>query len=181
MQRKQQLGWLLASVAALGSAGCTTPGGIFPGGIFQSAEVVPPTGPEAAAQEAAGKFSVEIRPENGKPQVAERPLTGQMHVQEGLEQTGAHRKFRRNHLELVRKLPNGGVHRIPLEWDSSNRRVAVEFDYALLPGDRIVVREDTTTFVDDMLGTALGPLGSSAAKNVRKGFLGDGGRYHVGD
>ena len=181
MQCKQQLGWILAAVVTFGSVGCTTPGGIFPGGLFQSAEVVPPTGPEAAALEAAGKFSVEIRPDGGRPQVTERPLTGQMHVQEGLEQTGAHRKFRRNHLELVRKLPNGGAHRIPLEWDTSNRRVAVEFDYALLPGDRIVVSEDTTTILDDMLGKALGPLGASATKNVKKGFLGDGGRYHVGD
>jgi hypothetical protein len=121
-----------------------------------TAEVAPGVAPAGAP---AAKFYVEIRPEKGKPQAVERPLTDQMHIQTALEQTGVHKKFARMQLELYRPLPSGGWHKMQIEFDEDAHRVPPEFDYALLPGDRIVATQDTSTVLDDILEKTLEPLG----------------------
>ena len=68
-------------------------------------------------------------------------------------------KFRRMDLELYRPLPNGGWHKMRLEYDRGNKQVPPEFDYSLLPGDRVIVTEDPRTIVDDILERAMQPLG----------------------
>ena len=96
-----------------------------------------------------------------------RTLSGTMHVQQALEQTGGFKKFRRIDVELVRPLPNGGFHKIACDYDRSTKHITPEFDYALLPGDRIVVKEDPSTIVDDMLTSALGPIGGKLVNRAR--------------
>jgi hypothetical protein len=118
---------------------------------------VQPGPPHAPAP--VGKYSVEIRAEKGKPQSVEREMTEPIHVQTALEQTGAAKRFPRAVIELYRPLPNGGWHKMDLEFDRENHRVPPEFDYALLPGDRIVVIEDATNMLDDFMVRALQPLG----------------------
>ena len=119
-------------------------------------ELTPPNGPVV---QPAAKYVVEIRPDEGKPQAVEKDLTDPMHVQTALENTGAMKKFRRMDLELYRPLPNGGWHKMRLEYDHANKQVPPEFDYSLLPGDRIIVTEDPRTIVDDIMERALQPLG----------------------
>lgn len=121
-----------------------------------NSEVSPPGGPVV---EPAAKYTVEIRPSKGKPQAVEKDLTDPIHVQSALEKTGASKKFRRMDLELFRPLPSGGWHKMHLEYDKSNHQVPPEFDYALLPGDRIIVTEDPRTMFDDLLERVLQPLG----------------------
>jgi hypothetical protein len=70
-------------------------------------------------------------------------------------------------VELVRPLPSGQFHRILCEYDLGTKRVTPEFDYALLPGDRLVVQEDPSNMFDDMLSSALGPMGSKFTKRIR--------------
>ncbi len=119
-------------------------------------ELTPPNGPVV---QPAAKYVVEIRPADGKPQSVEKDLTDPMHVQTALEKTGALDKYRRMDLELYRPLPNGGWHKMRLEFDRAQRQVPPEFDYSLLPGDRIIVTEDPRTIVDDVLERVLQPLG----------------------
>src|SRR5262249_13408342 len=90
----------------------------------------------------AAKYVVEIRPEKGKPQAIEKPLTEPIHVQTAMDQTGALKKYNRSLISIYRQLPSGGLHKMDLEFDRENKRVAPEYDYAILPGDRIVVTED---------------------------------------
>ena len=116
---------------------------------------------------AQSKFAVEYHftKDKQKPQAIERPLTGALHVQEALEQTGALKKFRRCEIAIVRRLPNGMGHKIPVDYDRNVKRVTPEFDYALLPGDRLIVTEDTTTAFDDLFENSwLGPLGGKSGK-----------------
>jgi hypothetical protein len=120
-------------------------------------------GPAPSAPPAA-KFVVEIRPENGKPKAVEKPLAEQTFVQSALEQTGALKKFKRAFVEVYRPLPNGGWHKMNLEFDRENHRVPPEYDYALLPGDRIIVTEDTSNIMDDIIERAMKPLGLSPPK-----------------
>lgn len=109
--------------------------------------------------EPAAKYTVEIRPHQGKPQAVEKDLTEPLHVQAALEKTGALRKFRRMDLELFRPLPSGGWHKVKLEFDRGQHEVPPEYDYALLPGDRVIVTEDPRTIVDDAFESVLRPLG----------------------
>jgi hypothetical protein len=117
-----------------------------------------PSGPPAA------KFVVEVRPEKGKPQAVEKSLSEPTYVQTALEQTGALKKFKRATIEVHRPLPSGGWHKMNLEVDNDTHRVPPEYDYAVLPGDRIVVTEDTTTALDDVMQRALKPLGITPPK-----------------
>jgi hypothetical protein len=126
-----------------------------------TAEVTPGPAPNAPPP---AKFVVEIRPEKGKPQAVEKPLADQTYVQTALEQTGALKKFKRVTVEVYRPLPSGGWHKMNLEFDRENHRVPPEYDYAVLPGDRIVVTEDTTSVMDDMMQAALKPLGIKPPK-----------------
>jgi hypothetical protein len=151
---------LLASLAILsGLVGCS---------MFKehatpklNAEVTRGSAPAAPP---AAKFVVEIRPEKGKPQAVEKPLSDQMFVQSALEQTGALKKFKRAFVEIYRPLPSGGWHKMNLEFDRENHRVPPEYDYAVLPGDRIIVTEDTSDVFDDIMERALKPLGLNPSK-----------------
>jgi len=119
-------------------------------------EVTASTGP---APTPPAKYVVEIRPEKGKPQAIERELTDQLHVQAALEQAGVAKKWPRVQTEIYRPLPSGGWHKMTLEWDRENHQVPPEYDYALLPGDRIVVTQDPTNIVDDIMKRTLEPMG----------------------
>jgi hypothetical protein len=125
------------------------------------AQLAPGGGPAMAP---GGKYVVEIRPERGKPQQVERALTEPTYVQGALEQSGAIQRFGRMHVQLLRPLPAGGWHVMELEFDRDLKRIAPEYDYALLPGDRVVVTEDTTTVWDDVMVRALRPLGIQPPK-----------------
>lgn len=105
------------------------------------------------------KYTVEIRPEKGKPQAVEKELTDETHVQTALEQSGAAKKYARMQVELYRPLKSGVWHKMSLEFDRDEHRVPPEYDYSLLPGDRIIVTEDPTNVLDDIMQYALRPLG----------------------
>jgi hypothetical protein len=126
-----------------------------------SAEVTPGDAPGAPP---TAKYVVEIRPDDGKAKSVEKALTEPIHVQTAIEQTGAAKKFARADIALFRPLPSGGWHKMALEYDRETHSVPPEFDYAVLPGDRIVVTEDTTTVFDDVMQRALKPLGINPPK-----------------
>jgi hypothetical protein len=154
----------LAAAAALAlaasSAGCTTLGMKSLGGMLGDDD-------KPAAIDPASSYQVIFVPTEGKPEQLQRTLSGSIHVQEALEQTGAMKKFRRIEVELVRPLPSGQFHRIVCEYDVGTKQVTPEFDYALLPGDRLIVKEDPSNMFDDMLNSALGPMGTKFAKRAR--------------
>lgn len=126
-----------------------------------AAEVTP--GPEHHGAPTA-KYTVELRPEKGKPQTVEKPLTETLHVQAALQATGAAKKFERATVDVYRPLPAGGWHKMTLEFDHDAKAVPPEYDYAVLPGDRIVVTEDTRTVFDDVMEKSLKPFGFTPPK-----------------
>lgn len=105
----------------------------------------------ASEAERAPGYVVEFRDADGrKVQAVQKPLTESRHVQEVLKETRALSKWRKVHLDLIRPLPGGGEHRMKMQYSASNKRVEPEHDYEMHPGDRIVVTEDNSTFVDEM-------------------------------
>lgn len=145
---------LLASVAASAPfTGCTSMGKTSLWG--QQAEVVKQESAfDSQSPAPAGKYVIEYRDSSGKGSSSDFTLAGPIHIHEALQQAGAIKKFNRIKIELVRPLPTGGWHRMPIEYDRSIRRVPAECDYALLPGDRLIVTEDTSNIFTDMMDSA---------------------------
>lgn len=145
---------LVAAVVACGPlTGCTSLGKTSLWG--QQAEVIkkdPAFDSQSPAP--AGKYVIEYRDSSGKGSSSDFTLAGPINIHEALQQAGAIKKFNRIKIELVRPLPAGGWHRMPIEYDRSIRRVPAECDYAVLPGDRLIVTEDTSNIFSDMLDSA---------------------------
>ena len=159
-----------AVVMAAASAGCTSVGSNGFAGLFGDND--------KAIPDPASSYQIVFVPVDGKPEQIQRTLSGQMHLQEALDQVGATKKFRRIQVELFRPLPTGQYHRIQCEYDLASKRITPEYDYALLPGDRIVVQQDPSNMFDDMLNSALGPLGGKFSSRIRGGSNEDS-RYQI--
>ena len=149
----------LLALAACGSTGCAM---FQPKASPELTAQVTPNGVEDGKVEAPpGNFTVEVRPHKGKPIAKEQPLAGHLTVQEALEHTKANKKFKRFNLQLHRPLPDGRVHSMILEYDRNAKLVDPEFDYAIQPGDRVIVIEDTKTMLDDFMEQMAVPFGGS--------------------
>jgi hypothetical protein len=127
----------------------------FSGALFATKEV-----PAAAPEEPQGKVVIELRGAGKQPKAGEMPLAGNMYVHDAIKYSRASRKFRRMDVVVYRVMPNGNRHRLQSQYDYAKNEVVPEFDYALMPGDYVVLEEDTKTIVDDMLTAAAGPLAS---------------------
>ena len=125
---------------------------------MQSSHLAEGTEGDASAQVAT--ISLEVRPAGRRePEMQQVPLHEAMHVQDLLEQTGLTRRFRRMELHLMR--PTGAdMAKMRVQFSHQAGRVDPLFDYALRPGDHVVVIEDTSTVLDDML-QSLNPLAST--------------------
>jgi hypothetical protein len=130
-----------------------------PGCQAVNAELATLAGEQPATQEPSApapsgpQYQIEIRREGQQPQLTQLPLAEPLFVQQVLEQAGAVSKFRRMKVEIYRKLPNGGGQRLDVPYDRAKRRVPPGGDYAIHANDRVVITEDTTTVIDDMIQT----------------------------
>lgn len=163
----------LCLVLALLSSGCAW-NGLSRETPSLKAEIVPgQTGAPAAPQ---AKVILEVHPDKGESKLVEQALQQPMSVQQMLVDSGMSKKFRRMNVDLVRPLPTGGYHKIALHFDRDSKRISTESDYALQPGDRLIIVEDTTTMLDDMIQKAGQPFGIHSPKRGRSG---QGGTYFV--
>lgn len=127
-----------------------------------TAEVAPAAG-QAAATAGGNTYTVEVRKADGRTSLNQQELTGSLHVQEALVKTKANKQFRRFKLALNRPLPDGRIHNMQMEYDRVAKQVEPEYDYAILPGDRLIVTEDTTNMLDEAMDAISAPFGGSAA------------------
>ena len=166
---------MLALLALAGGSGCS----MLKPSISDDprAEVVTEGGGPAGP---VSKYSVELHPESGQPTRVTRTLTGPITAQQALKETEALKKFRRSNIELHRPLANGAVHRMIVEYDRTAKMVAPEFDYSLQSGDRLIVKEDPSTVIDDVLDQTLGQYNPKKSSTT-SGRTKSGGFYRVGD
>jgi hypothetical protein len=122
---------------------------------------------EIVAANALGECQVELTSSSSKTTVVKVPVGADATVQKVLEQSGALRKFSRVELVLARALPDGNWHRMDVDYDRRQRLVQSETDYHVRPGDRLLVKEDPSTILDDMLEASLGSVGSNLGKKMR--------------
>jgi hypothetical protein len=99
---------------------------------------------------AAPSVKLEIRAAGKSPEFREIPLREGMCIQDALIETQLTRRFGRMNLELMRRNAQG-LAKMDSRYEHKRNRVNPMYDYALHPGDHLVVTEDTTTVLDDML------------------------------
>jgi hypothetical protein len=109
---------------------------------------------------APGQCSVELKSASGKVQVGHLDLAPEATVQSVLEKTKANRKYSRSTVELQRKLPSGEWHKMGVDYDSGTKRIDPLHDYHVQPGDRVIVTEDTSSGLDDLMKEQTGPFSS---------------------
>jgi hypothetical protein len=108
---------------------------------------------------APGQCLVELKPAGGgTSKFGQLDLPPDANVSYVLKETKANRKYPRVTIDLYRKLPNGQIHKMPVQYDLGSKQVDPLHDYAVLPGDRLVVSEDTTSGIEDLMKDKL-PLG----------------------
>lgn len=155
--------WVMQWVAAtaLSWSGCATVDGTAGGLSKLTAGASAPDARQPAPP--AGAYTIELRSGNRKPEVRQMPLTGPTLVQQSLEQAGAAKRFRRMNIVLIRAAGDER-HKLEVKFDRKLGAVQPLYDYALVPGDHLVVTEDSSTVLDDMLGSLSGPLGLSVRR-----------------
>ena len=134
----------LVALATLAGGGCATmtlPG--FPG----LADL--PAGPEAQVAPGMPSVTVEFRSPEVRTKRMQLPYNAGMTVQTALEQSRATKHFRRMSVKLVRTSPQ--PHKMDIKYESGKGRVHFAHDYALYPNDRLIVTEDTSTPLDDLI------------------------------
>ena len=119
---------------------------------------------EAAADEEAVPASqtvmVELHRQNGFVGRVRVPVKPGMLVQDLLEGSGAIDRFSRMTVKLKRRVDGSqGYLPITAVYDHGRNAVRPESNYAIRPGDFLVITEDTATSTDDMVQQLFGPLG----------------------
>lgn len=138
---------LLIVVLALGFTGCA----VLPSLTVEG------DNPESPAQDGEGRFIVEKHPWLGKPELYHGVISKPITIQEALNESGAGNMARSAEVDLIRRLPDGGVLKLPVEFNK-DKQVKFEQDYALHPGDRIVVRAKSESPLDKLVDQVFGEL-----------------------
>jgi hypothetical protein len=155
----------VAAIAVLGS-GCSALSTQRDGRVDSNPALA--ANPEGVVPAVApAMFSLEVRTAGKKkPEIQQLPLPGTMHVQEVLEQNGLVKRFRRMNIQVVRAT-GGDRAKLDIKYDHSTRSVDPLYDYAIHPSDHLIVTEDTTTALDDMLNSLAEPLGPALGRGRR--------------
>lgn len=151
--------WTAAALSPfVGCATMDTPGG----GLNKLAA----GDPAAALKQPAAPaptYTVEVRAQNGKPAIRTMPLTGPTLVQQALEQSGAAKRFRRIDVTLMRS-SGDERHKLEVRIDPKLGTVKPPYDYAVVPGDHLVVTENTATVFGDMFKDVAPAFGRAARR-----------------
>ena len=141
--------------ASLAATGCSSL-------AVQQLDVLGLFGPQRPQPPAEGapSYTVVVKPSAGKADAFRMPITEPITVQEALEQSRTLGSFRRQLIAIERQQPRSNRrHRMPIQYDLNTQQVSPTTDYALLPGDHLVVEEDPTTIIDDTFETLTSSLG----------------------
>lgn len=113
----------------------------------------------AVAAVPRGTYTVEMHPNLSAPKRYQGALTGNTTVSEALAESGAVKKFRSMEVEILRKVEQNGKTRglkMPIDYQTNRKGPSPEQDYALLDGDRIVVRPKETSSILKMAAAVMG-------------------------
>lgn len=141
------------------TAGCNVTNGAKPTPLFGS-NSNRSSQPMQQTQPNQGVVTVELHPTRGKITRGEIPMTDMMTVQDALQKSGATKKFRNLNFEVVRfNKEKGKQVKMGGSYLPEKRTAAAHYNYALRPGDRVNVTEDTSSATDSVLNPLAKILG----------------------
>ncbi len=128
-------------------------------GGCSSLQISAPNVTDAEQASASGQANIiVVKKGAGRSAVATTiPFKPSMVVDEAMEKSGAKSWFNRCKVSVVRGSENGEKLKMDVEYDNGQDRVEPLYDYALQAGDRVVVNEDTSNVLTDIL-SELSPL-----------------------
>jgi hypothetical protein len=101
----------------------------------------------------------------GKGRRLQVPITDGMTVQDIVNAVKVRKLFARINIELQRPVANSHKPlKMPVTVDGFGKRVNPAYNYAIRSGDVLVIREDPSNTLDDMLDGVLSPLGISSSR-----------------
>ena len=82
-------------------------------------------------------------PVGGEPTIYTGNITESMTIHDALVESGAVSKYKGMKIDLARRVPGqSDVLRLEIQYDAASRHVAEEWNYAIHPGDEILVRKE---------------------------------------
>ncbi len=110
-----------------------------------------------ATQATPPSYIVEVRPSGGKRELVKFPLEGDQVVFDAIEGVNGFKRFRRRKTHVIRKNLETGA-RVKLKVRENKGAIASTTDYAIHPNDRIIIEEDPTSPVGELLEVVSGPV-----------------------
>ena len=104
--------------------------------------------------------TVEMHGSSKRPKAVQIPITPNTRVQDVLVASKAAKRYSAPDVVLVRQVQGGSDRSVKLacRYDRKENRIAWDSDYAVHPGDRIMVREDKSNPMGSMLNSVTGPF-----------------------
>lgn len=115
--------------------------------------------PIAADGGEMGTYTVEMHSNFGGVKGFKGTLNGNTTVSDALRDSEAIKKYRSMEIDVRRVVKKDGMGRglvMPVRYETGSRSVPPEQDYALIDGDRIVIKPDSGTSVMKLLSTLTG-------------------------
>jgi hypothetical protein len=114
---------------------------------------------ELAQAPTAPTYTIEVRARGRKPKETQVVVQGNETVQSSIELVKANKLFRGLDVAVVRQSNQSHQEEIlKVPYDRRKKKVDMMHDYAVLPGDRVMIVEDNTSFIDEMLDDLPAPL-----------------------
>ncbi len=109
-------------------------------------------------------FLVEVREGTAqKSRTRQLPLAEPLTVQDVLKKTGVLSQFTRMNITIERPVPGRPAPlKLEIPFSVATRSVDPGRDYAIRPGDRLIIAEDTRTLIDRLFDQAFGMMGPLA-------------------
>jgi hypothetical protein len=139
----------MASIAILVLSGCAM--------IDTGNEAMPLPASTDVTAASAPAITMEIRASGKKPEIKPFQLDNGITVQQMLEKAKLVKKFRRMDIEILRVTGDQRA-KLAVKYDHTEAQVRPEYDYALYPGDHVIVQEVTKTAFDDMFDSVADPV-----------------------
>ena len=163
---RQVTSWAALACSSL-LAGCASLTGSGLGSLLVTEKPDPPQLPAQASSASSGSVTMEIRPQGSrKPEIRQVPLQNTVFLQQALEGAGLVKRFRGMKIEVIR-MAGDTRQKMEAKYQHAQKRVDPAYDYALHPGDHVIIAEENPSTVAEMMKSVTGPLGAATGIGSR--------------
>lgn len=99
----------------------------------------------------APKYRVTIFATGAKPAPRDMVFSGGLTLNDAIDRSGARDQFGRMKVDLIRTGKEGVRHKLEVKLNSGGNRIEPLYDYAVRPGDHIMITQDNTTDLSRMM------------------------------